>query len=450
MKGIGLGAAGLGAAAATAPVFHDLDELTSDSRTKFKIPWWIKEVDQPTIEIDWSMVVRSDKKINGHDGIPYGERIWRDGDKHALRPGVQEGGRKPAEDYIKSKFPDWKGDTLRDQALREAAWTNAYGRQSVPFVPLKKSKPPEAYGLPRYQGNPEDNYIMVRNLLRYYGAHITGVVELDANTRKLFYARSRSKEYVFEDVGEAYVTDTKQVIPSKNKYLIVALFNAPQTLARRWPSLQSNAAVMFPYNLMKYAQSMLQEFFYGLGYEGNVVDGITNSEPCGIVSGGGENSRMGYNVVSPLTGAMARTVCRMTTDLPLAPTKPVDGGVTRFCKTCMICAESCAYDAILFDDDTSWDHTAIPGSPPGYNGWRYKSMECAHCGSACQAVCPFNGPRDSWIHQFVVMTQATTPIFNSFFANMERTFGYDMWDPESFWTEDNAPVLGYYGSFLES
>jgi hypothetical protein len=92
------------------------------------------------------------------------------------------------------------------------------------------------------------------------------------------------------------------VIPNKNKYLIVAFFNAPTILARRWPSLQSNLAVLAPYNLMYYAQSITLEFLYGIGYEGNIVCEYTNSEPCCILAGGGENWRMGYKVVCSVSG----------------------------------------------------------------------------------------------------------------------------------------------------
>jgi anaerobic selenocysteine-containing dehydrogenase len=38
MKGIGLGAAGLGAAAAATPVFHDMDELATAPEGARKVP----------------------------------------------------------------------------------------------------------------------------------------------------------------------------------------------------------------------------------------------------------------------------------------------------------------------------------------------------------------------------------------------------------------------------
>ena len=57
MKALGLGAAGLGAAAAATPVIHDLDELVStanyDTDNINQPPWWVKNRDfkNPNVEI---------------------------------------------------------------------------------------------------------------------------------------------------------------------------------------------------------------------------------------------------------------------------------------------------------------------------------------------------------------------------------------------------------------
>jgi hypothetical protein len=40
------------------------------------------------------------------------------------------------------------------------------------------------------------------------------------------------------------------------------------------------------------------------------------------------------------------------------------------------------------------------------------------------------------------VTQATTPIFNSFFANIEKTFGYGLKDPDEWW-DMQLPAYGY-------
>ena len=56
MKGLGLAGAGLGAAVATTPVFHDLDELISSANDRLNNPWWVKDVAKPPMEIDWGLM----------------------------------------------------------------------------------------------------------------------------------------------------------------------------------------------------------------------------------------------------------------------------------------------------------------------------------------------------------------------------------------------------------
>ncbi len=63
MKGLGLAGAGLGAAAAASPVFHDLDEaIASPDAVKVNLPWYSKEVDNPTHEVDWNLAERLDQR----------------------------------------------------------------------------------------------------------------------------------------------------------------------------------------------------------------------------------------------------------------------------------------------------------------------------------------------------------------------------------------------------
>ena len=50
MKGLGLTGAGVGAAAATAPLFKDLDDAVAGPTADFKRAWYVKEVDKTKIE----------------------------------------------------------------------------------------------------------------------------------------------------------------------------------------------------------------------------------------------------------------------------------------------------------------------------------------------------------------------------------------------------------------
>ena len=52
MLGVGAGAVGLGAAG-YASGFKDIDEMISSPLAERKLPFWVKEVDEPTVKIDW-------------------------------------------------------------------------------------------------------------------------------------------------------------------------------------------------------------------------------------------------------------------------------------------------------------------------------------------------------------------------------------------------------------
>ena len=76
LKILGLGGVGLSAAAVSAPVFHDLDELMASPEAESKRLWYVKEVDKPTCEIDWSIMKRFD----------YSEVMWAGGLRKAIGP----------------------------------------------------------------------------------------------------------------------------------------------------------------------------------------------------------------------------------------------------------------------------------------------------------------------------------------------------------------------------
>jgi len=56
LKILGLGGAGLGATAISTPVFHDLDEVLASPEAEFKRSWYVREVDKPTVEVDWDIM----------------------------------------------------------------------------------------------------------------------------------------------------------------------------------------------------------------------------------------------------------------------------------------------------------------------------------------------------------------------------------------------------------
>jgi len=450
MKGLGLAGAGLGAAAAVVPTFHDLDEVIS-SKAAIKHPWFVKERDilDPTFELDWNMITRIDNSKN-----PVPSAVQDFGPcNHPLAVEARANLVKLSNEYVKSRYPEWQGDTTRDIALSQAARALAfYDHYTVKsksfFTGLEIGKTPEANNVPKWQGTPEENLRTLQAAIRVFGGQDVGCVELNEKTKKLVFAVEQDgKPYVFEDVEKPYETETKRVIPNRSKYVIVWTQAQPTQLTLREPSTLGKSATSFSYTRLPVITVQLQEFLRGLGYTsligkgGGFGGGMTCSAPFGALAGMGEHSRASDIVTSPYYGNTLRGMCRMVTDLPVAPTRPIDAGVGRFCVTCKKCAENCPFSALPMGDK-SWEHESKEeGTIAGYNGWRLHNLRCPRCAN-CQATCVFDKVPEAGIHEFIRGAVATTSVFNSFFRKMDDMFGYGFQDPESWWGLEHEPTWG--------
>lgn len=466
MKSLGLVGAGLGAAAATAPVFHDLDEVTSSSGASWKRPWYVREADKPTVEIDWSVYNRLDQRqVNDH--MPgRGPNATEEGKQ------IRANNTKFVEEWCTEHYyPDWKGNTIRDEALRagaRAASSDASPGYGAPFLGPQKASTPEDFGMSPWQGTPEENLRMLRAAFRTFGAASVGCFELDPSTsKKIIWAYQqrcgemplpltivRNKKYEFENVDKAYFTKDKMVIPDNCRYMVVwTTLMTPELTFREGSSL-GNASTSLAYNRSSFINTEILEFMRTLGYQALSAyrSNMTPAAPRGQLSGIGEHNRMSFPNLVPEFGSFLRTVNGFVTDLPVAPTKPINAGMFVFCKTCGICARACPYGA-LPEGDPDWesefsDHSIFAGNSPGYRGFRQNVGRCTKCG-VCQGSCPFNSTKQSVIHTIVSGTLATTPIFNGFLANMETFLDYGIRNPETWWDMNDYPVFGVHPGLLK-
>ncbi|MGB2856378.1 MAG: reductive dehalogenase, partial [Dehalococcoidia bacterium] len=211
-------------------------------------------------------------------------------------------------------------------------------------VPFTMAAIPDDLEYPRYEGTPEENTRMVRAAAKLFGAASVGVVELDENTRKLIYSIDGwdNRKWEFEDVDKAYETKKKKVIPYKAQWVIVYTIRMSQPTVARAPTALSTAASSIAYSEGTSVQLRLQQFINRLGYQ-CLADGSMgtsgNSPGFGVLAGLGELSRIN-RMISPRWGPLVR-VFKVITDLPLAPTKPIDAGIFRYCRDCKKCAEQC-------------------------------------------------------------------------------------------------------------
>ena len=437
MKGIGLAGAGIGAAAATAPIFHDLDELASSPSGLTKHPWWVKTVDEPTTEVDWNVIERFAQTGQGYISSP-------DFGAHA-------------ENVKQAILNNEDGNTLRDHALFVGGEWAMFGWpaetvQSFVTHPnvsgaayVQDGQTAKAMGVPRWEGTKEENLRMMRSIISYYGGADGGAVELNDKTRKLILSADYyGKPYVFEDVDEASETDTKYVIPNKCRWIINFHVLQNGAAGKVLQSALAYSAVYMAYAHADLICRRLQEFLHVLGYQGigknpGAIVGYAN------LAGLGEQGRHMIEI-SPEHGSLIREPAMLITDLPLAPTKPINFGAHKFCYTCGKCAVNCPGGAIPEATEPSWDVAGAwnqAGTRCWFNdrskcqpyGWKY--MNAGGCDN-CQVVCPFSSLNKASIHEVVKASISNTSIFNGFFFAMDGLLDYGGFGhtAEDWWNRD--------------
>ena len=446
MKGLGLAGAGVGMASLVSPAFHDLDELVSAPESGWKRPWWVKSIDEPTVEIDWSQV----KSYDARNKPKTAREVWAANKKEKIAQGMV--------DWIRAKTnPDWKYDgwierggypgSTRELALEGATGFGSFYTNPTPSKFLgwgkdSKTLTPAQLGVPKWQGTPEENLQMMRVVTRLFGGVDVGVVPLDENCKKLFHSNVAS----FEDVDDPYETTTKKVIPisaaSQYKSVLVWTNQQARDITNHTPNALGAASMGLAYANYFATRGRIQEFLRGLGYEGLDVGGFSFSNPFGVLSGHGENTRTSTIMTSPEHGNTLRAVDRIVTNLPLAPTGPIDGGIRRFCYTCKKCAELCPFSSLSMDTEPSWERPSDQ-YPGGFKAWVWDASSCPWC-NACMTTCVFSKQNLSGIHDIVKGIVGTTSIFDGFFRDMDVAFGYTLKDPESWWEQDyqQQPVYG--------
>jgi hypothetical protein len=270
-------------------LFHDLDEVVASPMADRKLPWWVKEADKPTVEIDWSTMKRFDARNTIFNPQAFAKAVGQEQNARLLEVGGFIGERAHG-DKVRENKP---GHTLRDLALNMGGrfYMQPFANQTdPPFLGPRKAPTPEHLGVPRWKGTPEENTRMVRAAARFFGAATLGVVELDESTRKLFYSHDAldGKAVEFEDTDEPLETDKKRVIPYKAGWAIVYTIRMSPAAMATSPFPVSQAAVFMGYAEGGLVANRLQEFLRTLGYhcmaETNLMGSLANSGGFGVIS----------------------------------------------------------------------------------------------------------------------------------------------------------------------
>jgi epoxyqueuosine reductase len=431
MLGIGAGAVGLSATTGYATSFKDLDEMKASPLAKRNLPFWVKEVDEPTVKIDWDNM----EIFPGPHKTLFNPASWPDKKEYF------EIYNRNIESTKKNVQENVPGLSLKDRALGDAncwgwgalsdiapSWTGpdikAYDKWEHPTMFYE----PKDWGVPKYEGTPEENAKMLRVAGRIMGAADVGIVKLNSKTKKLLYGNIR-----FEKVEKGY-EDKKThtyVLPDKDLWAICSVIpqsNWMQEFTERMSWACSNTAA---YSRSNIYSNRLNVFLRGLGYQyyGGGTASIGRAVGFGVMAGLAEYGRAGIGV-SPQFGTNFRTILVTVTDLPLAVTKPIDAGITKFCSACKKCGEMCPAGAISMEDEPFWGGDAA-WQGKGLKGWYQDSKKCysymlggePDC-SRCQTVCPFTKYDEAVMHDLVRLSIAKAPALNGIIRKMDDVFGY--------------------------
>ncbi len=391
-------------------------------------PSWVKTASKPTMEIDWAVMQRFDERNSCRAGLV----------KYVGQPKLDELTAVRSanlDQWLKEGRP---GYSLRDAALLAASET---GSSPQSFLGPPKVTTPADRGVPAWTGSPEDANEMVTAALRHMGAATVGVVELEPNTtEKLIYSYDPDgKQLVFADTDQPSEDDRQRIIPRKARWVIVWTVQMSEETLKRAPTQIAQQTTTLAYTRNRNIQYRLQTFLRSLGYMA-LGEASTNalgiSPAFGVLAGLGEMSRLN-RMITPEYGPMVR-VFKLITDLPMAPTKPIDAAIMRFCRDCAKCAQSCPTGALSMNREPTWQ-TQGEDSTRCREGWFRSGTNCGRC----FAVCPYASSARALVHQFAFSVEASTTRFNGFFRKMHDVmFGYPdpsynpVKDPRRWWELD--------------
>jgi epoxyqueuosine reductase len=416
----------------------------SDPAGRPRRPWWVKTVEVPTVEVDWSKTERFNERSDPATGkgtvrgAGLGARIGVERAKEIVKAG-QEKARQDALNHV-------PGRSLRDIAL----WGAHSTRPPQTFLGNQKIVRPEDRGIPRWTGTPEEAAKMLRVVMRHLGAATVGFVALDQNTRKLIYSVDPDgKQLVFVDDETPQETETERHIPNSYGWVMVWTMRMSEETFKRAPSPIAAQTTHMIYAQNSLLQNQIQDFLRGIGYQGlgeASFNALGVAPAFAVLAGLGELSRLN-RLITPEFGPMVR-VYKMILNLPVAVDKPIDAGIMEFCKHCKKCAESCPVGALSFDDEPSWQVRGTWNNP-GHKAYFDDGVKCmshwralaTNCG-ICFAACPFAKKDRAWIHEMVKAGIAKAPQLDGLFRRMDDAFGYGVEKDQELWWDLDLPEFG--------
>jgi reductive dehalogenase len=438
------------AAAAGSFVVGEREKLPVQKR-----PSWVKEVDKPTVEIDWDRIKRWDGSDSAFNPKYYGDKLdtLRALDRTNEQRGLDE--ELPGNDIRAHAIASGWGHGFANLSLSPNQFIGPGGR----FDAEERAE----RNIPKWTGTPEEAAQLVTAAMRYYGASSVGFLKVEpGTTEKLIYAKDRDRKILEFDssIDEPTETEEKRLIPDDCRTGIVFTVQMSRELWRRAPTELGASVSSMGYEIGGLVQARTQMFLKTLGYQapGEVGRNALAIAPgFAVMAGLGEMAR--YNrLITPEYGPTVR-VFKLLTNLDIAPTKPIDAGLMNFCRTCKKCAEMCPSKSLSFDTEPSWEvEGGFEGRPnnPGIKTWYDDAVKCrtywyeVHTGCGiCFAYCPFSQKNLASFHKLQNWAAGSFPALNKTMRSLDdllytpnwEDLGKPMKDPDA-WYGLDLPEYG--------
>ncbi|MFX0087155.1 MAG: reductive dehalogenase, partial [Candidatus Hodarchaeota archaeon] len=222
----------------------------------------------------------------------------------------------------------------------------------------------------------------IKRIGQIFGACAVGITDIDES---FIYSHNRKGEPIN--------------IPEEIQYAIVMLIEMDYEGIGTSPALPGGIVTGNGYSRMAFAIACMAEFIRNLGFQAIPCGNDTGiSVPLAVQAGLGQFGRNGL-LITQKYGQRVR-ICKVLTDFPMKIDKPLDFGVTEFCRVCKKCAQFCPSQSIPYDEDPSWESPwDIDSNNSGtykwyvnadtcYEFWVKNSGDCSNC----IRVCPFTKP----------------------------------------------------------
>ncbi|NQT20033.1 MAG: 4Fe-4S dicluster domain-containing protein [Planctomycetes bacterium] len=213
------------------------------------------------------------------------------------------------------------------------------------------------------ENDPERNSAVVKNVAMRFGADLAGVCRLNADWL--------IEPNTIEDLG----------FREGHTWAVVMAVAMDAGRIRKSPAA-ARAATRIGYMRMAALAAPVAEFIRNLGFRGVALgNGVALSVPLTCDAGLGEHGRHGM-LITPEYGSCVR-LCKVFTDLPLAPDKPLGEGPKVFCNECDLCAQACPGNAIDTGTHPSETSRWLVDNDKCRSFWSSTGYGCVTCIAAC-------------------------------------------------------------------